>query len=201
MDRAKITLSEQEHRLVMDPSVILMKNRVIQKVYELFGECSRDCQAIFTLPPEVAVIQPKIARGESYKGLPYVMLDYPRYFTPKDVLAIRTFFWWGNYVSVTLHLKGRFMSLYHRAILNHLEKLATEGYHLSQTEDEWDHDLDGGGYQALDQLSFEQVEARLLNESFFKLTRSFSLETWDLLPEQLRKAHEMLGDLTDLKGE
>ena len=107
MDRAKITLSAQEHRLMMDASVILTKNRVMAKIYELFGECSRNCVPIFTLPPEVAVIMPKIAKGEAYKGLPYVMLDFPRYFTQNEVLAIRTFFWWGNYVTVTLHLNPR----------------------------------------------------------------------------------------------
>ena len=49
---------------------------------------------------------PKISKGENYRGLPYVMLDYPRLFGREEVLAIRTFFWWGHGFSVTLHLKG-----------------------------------------------------------------------------------------------
>lgn len=201
MDRAKITLSEQEHRLMMDPSVILTKNRIIEKVYQLFGECSKACLPIFTLPPEAAVIMPKIARGEAYKALPYVMLDYPRYFTPKDVIAIRTFFWWGNYMTVTLHLKGRFILLYQRSILEQFQKLVDDGFLMAVGEDEWDHDLNNSGYISLKGISIENLEEQMLKGSFFKLTRSYPLEKWDELPDQLLNTYELLGEVIRLRGE
>jgi hypothetical protein len=197
MDQTKITLSEQEHRLMMDPLVILTKNRVIEKVYELFGGCSRACMPLFTLHPEVGLIPPKIAKGEAYKGLPYVMLDYPRYFTSQDVLAIRTFFWWGNYIAVTLHVKGRFMSYYHHAVLDHFELFKAEGYLLSVGDDEWDHDLTGKGYLPLSKMKASQLEDRLVNGFFLKLCRPFSLITWDELPTQLGNTYKILGRIID----
>ena len=39
-------------------------------------------RGVVDLPGDIAAIAPKIARGENYLGLPYVMLDYPRYFRP-----------------------------------------------------------------------------------------------------------------------
>lgn len=192
MERAKITLSEQEHRLMMDPSVILTKNRVIEKIYELFGHCSSDCLSMLMLPPEVAAIHPKIAKGEAYRGLPYVMLDYPRYFTSNDVLAIRTFFWWGNYVSVTLHLKGRYLSIFGRSILERYAELVDQQWAVSIGEDEWDHDLNGGGYLFLAQMDKKRLEDQLLNGVFVKLSCSFSLKSWDKIPDQLRHAYEQL---------
>lgn len=200
MDRAKIALSEQEHRLMMDPSVILTKNRVMAKVYELFGWCSQSAVAMYTLPPEVAVIMPKIARGEAYKELPYVMLDYPRYFTTKDVLAIRNFFWWGNYVSITLHLKGKYIQLYKHALERHLEELGEQGFSVAVSADEWDHDLNGPGYMMVKDMG--EVERKTLwSRPFIKFSLPFSLERWDDLPQQLQEAYAILGQLIDLGGE
>lgn len=201
MDRAKITLSAQEHRLMMDPSVILTKNRVMAKVYELFGECSRHCVPMFTLPSEVAVIMPKIAKGETYKGLPYVMLDFPRYFTQNEALAIRTFFWWGNYVSVTLHLKGKYIALYQDALIRHFSKLSAHGFAMAISDDEWDHDLNGSGYLHLGKAGVERLEAQIAEGSFVKISCSFSLENWDELPQRLLDSYELLGEVVNLKGE
>ncbi len=35
------------------------------------------------------------------------MLDYPRAFGRDSIFACRTFFWWGRFFSLTLHLAGR----------------------------------------------------------------------------------------------
>ena len=66
----------------------------------------------FNLPEEVLIQSPKISRGENYNGLPYVMLDYPRCFGKEDVFAMRTMFWWGNFFSITWHLKGKYSKEY-----------------------------------------------------------------------------------------
>lgn len=201
MDRAKITLSAQEHHLMMDPSVILTKNRVIGKVYALLGDCSKDGVSMFTLPPEAADILPKIAKGEAYKGLPYVMLDYPRLFTSTDVLAIRTFFWWGHYISVTLHLKGKYIPLYKQRIIAQYPQLCEKHFMLALGPDEWDHDLDGGGYIPLTQLSIAQWEENVMEPTFLKISCRFALENWDDLPQLLQETYALLGEIISLTGE
>src|SRR6187549_876336 len=110
MQKVKLVLSEEELRIVSDPGIILTKNAIITKVYDLFGILAGE-QIQFQYPGEAGAIPPKISRGENYKGLPYVVLDYPRLFTSEHVFAIRTHFWWGNYFSVTLHLKGQFCKM------------------------------------------------------------------------------------------
>lgn len=199
MDQTKITLSAQEHRLMMDPLVILTKNRVIEKVYELFGECSRICMPLFNIPAEVGGIQPKIARGEAYKGLPYVMLDYPRYFTSQDTLAVRTFFWWGHFISVTVHLKGQYINLYQQSILDHFEQLAAEGYVISKGDDEWDHDISGMGYLPIAELNVKVLEEQLKSKSFIKLSRSISLENWQDWLGQLDRTYNILSTIIHTK--
>ena len=88
-DAIKLSLSAEELELVCNKDWILAKKIVIDKVYFLMGELSQKMQQKIEqnklmLPTIVTDCSPKISRGENYRGLPYVMLDYPRYFKDKD---------------------------------------------------------------------------------------------------------------------
>jgi hypothetical protein len=114
MDSAKIQLSAEELSLVQNAGWLLTKNTIIEKVFALFGDVAHQMRDNFAagegiIPAEVLVPSPKISKGENYKGLPWVMLDYPRFFNREDAFAIRTMFWWGHFFSVTLHLKGAYL--------------------------------------------------------------------------------------------
>ena len=112
MDRTKIRLSQEEEELVATADWILTKNRVIQKINQLLSNVQTSQQQFLqtctTLEKEVLASSPKISKGENYKGLPWLVLDYPRSFNKEEVFAIRTLFWWGNFFSVTLHLSGKY---------------------------------------------------------------------------------------------
>lgn len=193
MDVAKLALSEDELRLVTDPGIILTKNAIIAKVYLLFGELSELMQRDLILPAEVAFISPKISKGESYQGLPYVMLDYPRSFTVEHVLAIRTFFWWGNFFSVNLHIKGKYRDLYKRSLLRQFGFLAAGEYAIAVGEDEWQHHTGSGDYRRLDSMSAEEFEYIIQTHSFVKISKSFSLYQWQHMQSLLRVAQQELG--------
>ena len=193
MDVAKLALSEDELRLVTDPGIILTKNAIIAKVYLLFGELSELMQRDLILPAEVATISPKISKGESYQGLPYVMLDYPRSFTVEHVLAIRTFFWWGNFFSVNLHIKGKYRDLYKRSLLRQFAFLATGEYAVAVGDDEWQHHTGSGDYRRLDSMSADEFERIVQTNSFVKISKSFSLYHWQHMHSLLRVAQQELG--------
>jgi hypothetical protein len=198
MEAAKLTLSEEELRLVTDPGFILTKNAIISKVCFLFGELSEMMSRGLVLPAEVTTVSPKISKGESYQGLPYVMLDHPRCFTTGHVLAIRTFFWWGNFFSVTLHLKGKYQLLYHRALLNHFDNLAGKHYAVAVCEDEWQHHTGTEDYRSLQGMDQETFGAIIRDHPFIKLSRSFPLEQWDEIPYLLTGVHQELGRIVGL---
>ncbi len=133
-------------RLVMEPGWILTKNSIIKKVVGLFAGLSGEYRAILegpeASPAAMAKVagSPKISKGENYQGLPYVMLDYPRLFGRDDVLAIRTFFWWGHSFSVTLHLKGIYRESHLPVLQQRWAELAAAGFHVGISEDEWRHE-------------------------------------------------------------
>ena len=96
--------------------------------------------------------EPKISRGENYKGLPWVMLDYPRVFGKEDVFAIRTMFWWGHAFSVTLHLKGEWKRLFLPVIIDRKDAFAAAGFQWGVMEDEWEHGHTGDNYRPMGEL-------------------------------------------------
>ena len=192
MDVAKLALSEEELRLVMDPGIILTKNAIISKVYHLFGDLQEQMRKDLSLPAEVAVIAPKISKGESYQSLPYVMLDYPRYFTAEHVLAVRTFFWWGNFFSVNLHLKGKYRDLYQGALIGHFEFLASRNYAIAVGEDEWQHHTGSGDYKPINSMGADEFAGIIGLHPFVKISRSFGLDQWHNMPMLLCGAQQEL---------
>src|ERR1700761_4832652 len=152
MDFAKIQLSAEELLLVQNGQWILTKNIIIRKVYQLFGSLATAMKSKIDethLPGEIIRTTAKISKGENYQELPWVMLDYPRLFTKENVFAIRTFFWWANYFSVTLHLKGEYKNMFAEAVNKNMTMLVENNFHISITGDEWIHDIDPANYTLL----------------------------------------------------
>jgi hypothetical protein len=182
MNAAKIQLSAEELHLVTNEHIILTKNRIIQKVYELFGVLASgfhiNQEGIFT--PEIASVLPKISKGENYGGLPYVMLDYPRYFSIENILAIRTMFWWGNHFSITIHARGKFKDIVARSFLTTDESLLQEpGWYIQTAGDEWQHHYTDSTHIAFNKLSETQKKELPLTLSFAKIAYYLPLNNWD----------------------
>ncbi|MBS1663611.1 MAG: hypothetical protein JST68_21390 [Bacteroidetes bacterium] len=183
MNVAKLQLSSEEMRLVMDSGVILTKNSIIKKVVEAFAALADEYRAAWAAPGP----SPKISKGENYKELPYVMLDYPRLFGREDVLAIRTFFWWGHGFSITLHLKGAHRDRLLPELKAHWEVLAGAGFHVSLTEDEWQHEHTEENYRPLVRADDLETEGE-----FLKLSAACGPHRWEEAPEILTEFFRVL---------
>ncbi len=190
MNESKIQLSEEEMLLVQNSGWILTKHSVIDKVYGLFGQLSERIQEFVQqqqhmLPVEIAQSSAKISKGEQYERLPYVVLDYPRIFSTEHVLAIRTFFWWGNYFSCTLHLKGKFQQAYCQNIFHALQQEAWKDCYLSIDGHEFNFNLDSETYKNIPyHLTMEQLQ----QASFIKIAYKNSFADWNIADEKLLEA-------------
>jgi hypothetical protein len=196
MNDANLTLSPSQLSLASDPGIILAKNAVIEKVYSLFGILSgyqeRDIQPIRKSLEEALDIPPKISRGESYLGLPYVILDFPRYFRPHDVLAIRTMFWWGNFFSVTLHLKGNYREIFGQRILDRYELVRELGFYAGIGTDEWEHHFGEDNYLSVDMIEEDEWQALYKARNFTKLALRFPVSDFNQMEEQLPEAYRRI---------
>lgn len=205
-------------RLVRDAGLILTKNSIMGKAIgimgelsgryrEIWGECfsggiggSRGDAVILGAGDNAGIApgDPRVSRGENYRGLPWVMLDYPRVWGREDVFAIRTMFLWGHAFSVTLHLKGRYQQLYLPGILRRRQELAAAGFYAGVNADEWRHEHTEDVFRPMDEVEAE----RLGDGGFLKLSAAVELDRWpearDLLAELFSMLVSVLGKYNQL---
>jgi hypothetical protein len=196
MNPAKIRLSADELLLIQNADLLLTKNRIIAKVYDLFGELAEELKKMTgdfpdNIPPEIFIHSAKISKGENYNGLPYVMLDYPRCFGKEDVFAIRTMLWWGNFMSVTLHLKGIYKAFFSTGVIKNIEVLREGQFYISIHEDEWRHDFEDN-YRPLTEMDIASFENILADQSFCKIAARLSLDQWNDAKEKLLHLYRIL---------
>ncbi len=184
---ANVELSAAEMELMCNASIILTKNTIVEKVYLLLGNLLQHfqqneiCKNITT---KIQSASPKISRGENYEGLPWVMLDYPRSFTLDDIFAVRTFFWWGNFFSITLQLKG----IYKIECKNSNFDFLKDDWYLCCNEDQWQHHFREDNYKPLSAFTDNEIEQL----SFIKLAKKIPLNKWDEAEIFLKNAFDEL---------
>jgi hypothetical protein len=184
MDAAKISLSAKELQLVTNADWILTKNHITEKVKELLALLLQQQQTLlkknaFPLPKETAKSSPKISKGENYKGLPYLVLDYPRYFDKENIFAIRTLFWWGNFFSCTLHLSGRYKKDAAPKIISSRSVLLKNDFFICVSDDPWEHHFENDNYAGINKISKKDFEKIIREKSFIKLAQKIPLTQWD----------------------
>jgi len=193
---SKIQLSPFETELLNNTEWILTKNNIIRKAQQLLAIVQENMVDYVKsnhgiLPDEVLSVQPKISKGENYLGLPWLMLDYPRYFDKQQIFAIRTMFWWGNFFSITLHLAGKYKNQFSKSITKHIREITERDFYYCIHEEQWQHHLGQDNYKPLKDFSVEQFEREFQNRPFLKLAKKFSLSTWNeapqILPEEFVK--------------
>jgi hypothetical protein len=186
---AKIALSPAEMELVQNADWLLTKNTIINKVYLLLGNVAEQVRG--DIGPA-----PKISRGENYLGLPWVMLDYPRLFGKADTMAIRVFFWWGHFFSITLHLKGSYMAQYKEKILDQLALLEKYNFHICISNDEWRHEFTVDNYVPVQEIGYTMLKEMLHAGSFCKLSVKISLDQWSRVNIILYELYEVIFSVT-----
>ncbi len=189
MDKAKIRLSPAEAELVSNPSWILTKNAILNKVRWMLEDLQAKQQEFIVsnptyLPAPVRSTTPKISRGENYRGLPYLILDHPRHFHPAGIFAIRTMFWWGNFFSITLHLSGEYKAALEDRI-NELYPQLRETFFICINENEWEHHFDKENYKPLAETTEAGFREITDSREFLKLSRRIPLEEWDVVGDLL----------------
>lgn len=192
-EHAKIALSVGELDNLLDAEWILTKHRVIGKIQALLGYVAQRQKAIVHahsayFNDQVLQAAPKITKGENYLQLPYLILDYPAFFSKEDIFAIRTMCWWGNFFSVTLMLKGQYLERYQANVISRLKEDA-DNFFICINDDEWAHHFEETNYvSAANILSDPSV----LPKGFLKIAMRFNLAQWDQMPVLLEGAFERL---------
>ena len=192
-NETKIQLSPFEMDLLRNSEWILTKNQIIKKAQRLLGEVQENIwqhtkASSFHFPPEVISISPKISKGENYRGLPWLMLDYPRFFEKEKVFAIRTMFWWGNFFSTTLHLSGEYKERYNSAIARAYQDLSQNEFCTCIHDEQWHHHFEKENYLPVKSFNAGEFADQINKRSFIKLSRKLSFLEWNDAPGLLSES-------------
>lgn len=191
------SLTPEEQALVTNADWLYLKNSVLQKVMELMGKLQEALQAHpvtekFSFPENCLQLGGKISRGERYKDLPYIILDYPRYFSKERIFAFRTMFWWGHYFTATLHLAGGEKDRYSHAVASAWHQLAEHEFQIYLQEDPWQHDLEDGNYKLISAIPVLEFKQLIYQRSFIKLAKPYSFEEWGKIVPEVTEDYALL---------
>lgn len=190
-EASKLTLSAEELQLVTDTGFILTKHNIIHKASLLLGNhaaFARQHITTLNLPAEIKEQHPKIAKGENYLQLPWLMLDYPRLFNKENVFAVRTMFWWGNFFSCTLHISGKYKEQFVASVAANIHTLPQQSFFICVGEDAWQHHFEADNYAALNTITTTSINKIISEKKFIKLACRFSLQQWPQVPELLQQS-------------
>jgi hypothetical protein len=190
MNKAKIALSPKEMELVTNAEWILTKNAIMQKAWWLLEDLQVEVverveQLSNILPKEVLNTTAKISKGENYKGLPYLVLDFPRCFDKDDIFAIRCMFWWGNFFSITLQLTGKFQKQYSDRLIQSYYLLVQNGFFVSVGQEQWEHHFDQPNYIEIGKMTEQQFIEKIQSSAFIKIANKISVEEWGTARQKL----------------
>lgn len=185
---SRIMFSSEELELLSNNHLFVLKAGLLKKISALFGELSDELGLEMldfknSIPEEVLHSQPKISRGENYKGFPWMVLDFPRVFKKEDVFAYRCLCWWGNEFSFTLHLGGIYFDTL-RPILNEfLASINIPGIYICVNDSPWNYHYEIENYLPLSE--FIKMEKNLTpwfsNRKFIKISKKTTLDNYTSL--------------------
>lgn len=200
MNQAKIRLSSTEMELIKNADWILTKNTAIEKIVLFFASIQQEQESVLQLykgklPSKFFATSPKISKGENYLGLPYVVLDYPRFFDETGFGAIRTMFWWGHFFSITLHLAGGNKKAFEERFINAYPLLRDYEFYCCINVNEWVHQFSPENYIAVSGMPLNEYTNRIKEAPFVKTATKISLDQWEHAEEFLINRFKILLDL------
>jgi hypothetical protein len=183
-----------ERQIVQDTTFLLAKREIIRKVEDLFAGLQyvldKNSRQIKEVEKALGIQfqGPKLSKGDNYRGLPYVVLDHPRYFNKEDVCSFRSMFWWGHFFSFTLHLQGDCWN----KVRNNLNigALHFPFFISSGRSSAWEYHYEAENYTFIENAATFPSEKDLLAQTFFKVSRK--LDVLDDQDDVLEAGNETL---------
>jgi hypothetical protein len=172
---SKIAFSYEELDLLQQTRLFSLKSSATGKVYDFMGQLIDAIKHIndqnsYIFPEGVDTTTGKISKGENYKGLPYIVLDFPRLYTRHNILSFRVLLWWGHHWSVHWHVEGQMLNLFKKTIIKNLTHFYNKKYYVSLDGDQWNYDFSALNMYRLDSLTKEDIAQINDNMHFFRLS-------------------------------
>lgn len=177
-------LTKTEYDFICREDYPKIKHAVIQKLCQRFdhlGELLVENLSVKVTSLHVADgnVNYKTTRGENYKLMPYVVVDYPKIKGKDFKLCCRTMFWWGNYFSMNIIIRTNDFDM--KYLCNYLFKLKNEKLLILTGDDLWQQDLNDVSFIKTDTLSKARLLSLISKNSYMKLSMKVYFDKADSL--------------------
>lgn len=174
----------KEMTILLDKNLLLTKRVALEKTSKLLAVLAQKLQQLpihqgFGFGEGIDTTLGKISKGENYKGLPYMVLDFPRRFHKDAIFTFRSMFWWGNEFSFTLHLGGADALQYQESVLENFEKLKQNEVFFCCNNTPWEYDFGEDNYLPMTDLDENFIREKIAETGFIKLSRRLALQNWE----------------------
>lgn len=191
--------TSDEKKALTDAEFFRTKKNVFEKIAGQMALLQNNTAELIknnsALASEVKLQQAKITRGENLGGLPFMVLDYPRYFNGENIFAFRTLFWWGKFVSYNMHLGGIYCKQFSKAVTSNLKKKTQPNTWWYHNDHPWKHDFIDENYVAATKKNLQQIENT--ERTFLKISRKLELSQVEKFVPEGEKA---FADFLNLLG-
>lgn len=184
-----MSFTKNEIEVLNNTDFFCTKKVILNKVWNALEDCKIKIQKEFELIielknkypilNEIDINRGKISKGENYKDLPYLVLDFPALFNKKNIFTFRTFFWWGNFWSFTFHIQGDFLNAFKNKIITNYEELVLLDLNICINKTPWEYSKSKENYIDLNKISKSEIE----NLQFIKLTKFYPINDIKSIPK------------------
>jgi hypothetical protein len=176
-----ITFTPEEKAVVRNIEFFRLKASVTRKVLALLTDLHRQLKnevenVSFIAPIEVNLKSSQFVKGEHYRGLPYIYLDFPKYFTKVDKFTFRWMLWWGHYFIFALISEGLHADVHRENLIRTYDNLIDKDFYIATHKNLWEWVRDVEHAISLNQENKSQVIQMLKEKRFLKLQRFVDLD-------------------------
>lgn len=179
----RFNFDQKELDYLQNQDFLITKRIIIDKIFLMFTHLEKSLvefieQQNINIPSGYLSRHGKVSKGENYRQLPYLVLDYPRYFKKNDVFSIRTMFWWGHFFSNTIHLQGKILNELRERIVSNSIILRKYNYYICVHNNPWEYHYRRDNYLPIKELDEIEAENILRRHKFIKISAKTNLEDW-----------------------
>gem|GEM_PF-2884302 len=181
--KVTINASDEMRTLLADTRIFQVKRAFTEEISRVWISLCDQLQELefyrkFDFPEGVDQKVPRIRKGENFHQLPWILCDFPAYFSRGNVFALRNFFWWGKGFLFILHLSGASLNAYRDLLAENLREKLPGEYRISIQDREWEYDPERIKLENGSDFTAETLR----KASFLKVMTSLPTQALDSFP-------------------
>jgi hypothetical protein len=186
MRKSTNKLTKHELDFASETEYPLTKQKIMHKIGLIMETAGLQIAGELTGNPLFEGAHHKITRGERYKDMPYMVLDFPQIKGPAFPIVLRTMFWWGHYFSCSLILRT---ALVDPGIAAKAIPAMSKTKMMMSDQGLWEQELGTELYRSTADLDEREIRETLTTLTYLKLSRRISLEKHEVLNEKATRIY------------